>query len=345
MQAIHITENDSILIVAPHPDDEAIGTGGILAIHPLLCDVLVLTDGRQGQGDIAPKKGKEIREKEFTAEMKHAKIKNYRMLGIEDGTLLSHTDCLHDIDLSGYTKIFVTDVHDDHPDHSAAYLSVMSALQAQDIADTEVYAYEVHAPIQTPTHYLDITDVIEKKKQLIRFHPSQLKTLPYDLLAQQSAQYRATLYRMPGQYIEVYNIAASTDLKTDSYIETEQKLQKQTVITWILTRWMRLLSESGSIAGLLRKKGYDTVAVYGYGDLGQLLVKELIKEGIKVPYVMDQRAEQMKNTAVPVVFPTKNLEKPAAVVVTTALSYDELQARLAGMGFQNILSLRHLVEE
>lgn len=45
---LRIKESDRILIVAPHPDDETLGCGGILAKYGEKCDVLLITDGRLG---------------------------------------------------------------------------------------------------------------------------------------------------------------------------------------------------------------------------------------------------------------------------------------------------------
>ena len=97
MQILTIKSNDRILIVAPHPDDECIGAGGILALYPQMCTVLVLTDGGQGQGDVPPEKERKIRKCEFYAEMRELGIKRYQMLDYEDGTLMRHTDCMLNI--------------------------------------------------------------------------------------------------------------------------------------------------------------------------------------------------------------------------------------------------------
>ena len=91
MKALDIRDNDRILIIAPHPDDECIGPGGVLLQYAKQCEVIVLTDGRQGQGDTAPEKEKQIRKQEFLNGMKRLNIGCFRMLDIEDGTLLSHT--------------------------------------------------------------------------------------------------------------------------------------------------------------------------------------------------------------------------------------------------------------
>lgn len=46
-----IDKEDKILIVAPHPDDESIGCGGLLALYGKQCDVRLLTDGRRGKSE------------------------------------------------------------------------------------------------------------------------------------------------------------------------------------------------------------------------------------------------------------------------------------------------------
>ena len=48
MRPFQIEENTKILLLAPHPDDESIGCGGILIKHPNNFKVICLTDGRCG---------------------------------------------------------------------------------------------------------------------------------------------------------------------------------------------------------------------------------------------------------------------------------------------------------
>lgn len=344
MKALDITENDRILIIAPHPDDECIGPGGVLARYAKQCEVIVLTDGRQGQGDTAPEKEKQIRKQELTDEMKRLNVGCFRMLDIEDGTLLSHIDCMTGISLKEYSKIFVTGISDDHSDHKAAFLCVKEAAKGMVTEEMpECYLYEVHTPLQSPTHFLDISDAVEEKCRLIRMHKSQLKELPYDVLAEQNACYRATLYRMPGKKIEVYE-AVDLSQKTDAVISgTEILLQKERINGWVLKRWVLRLLEGSRLSDELSGKGITTIYIYGYGELGKLLIRELADTKIHIEAVIDRRAGQFNGDETTVI----QLEKAdhrLPVVVTAVYEYTEIEKKLKEFGFKKIYSLKQLLE-
>lgn len=60
---INIKCDDKILIIAPHPDDECIGCGGLLSLYPEKCSVVVMTDGSQGNINVVPEQEAIIRKK------------------------------------------------------------------------------------------------------------------------------------------------------------------------------------------------------------------------------------------------------------------------------------------
>lgn len=344
MKALDITDDDRILIIAPHPDDECIGPGGVLQRYAKQCEVIVLTDGRQGQGDTAPEKEKQIRKQEFMNEMKQLNVGSFRMLDIEDGTLLAHTDCMAGICLKEYSKIFVTGISDEHPDHKAAFLCVKEA--AKETASEEMpecYLYEVHTPLQSPTHFLDITNAMEEKCGMIRMHKSQLKELPYDVLAEQCACYRATLYRMPGKKIEVYEAVNLSEKAEPVISESEMLLQKERVNGWVLKRWVLRLLEGIRISDELWSRGITAIYVYGYGELGKLLIRELSDVGIKIEAVIDRRAGQFDSDKM-LVIPLEKADSGLPVVVTAIYEYLDIEKGLKAAGFEKIYSLRSLLE-
>ena len=345
MQVLDISEKSRILILAPHPDDECIGCGGVLLKYANNCDIIVLTDGRQGQGDESPDKVKEIRKKEFIDEMHAIGVKSYKIIDIEDGTLLLHTDCLSKVRFNDYDFLFVTGINDDHPDHKAAFLSVEQAVKKY-VGNPvpRCFVYEVHTPLLNPTHFLDITDSISEKTDLIKYHKSQLKELPYDILAEQCASYRATLYRMPLKKIEVYEEVNLTNSLDQSVSETEYLLQKERVIGWTLKRWVLRLLNDVPLASSLYKHTNKEIYIYGYGELGKLLIKELKKERIIVKAVIDRRAEQFKNEEINIVRLEDVIDR-LPIIVTAIYDFPMINKQLQDFGFEEIYSLRTLLEE
>ena len=159
MRPLSIGKDDRILIIAPHPDDECIGAGGIMSLYSENCSIWVLTDGAIGQGDMIQDEVRNVRKLELESEMEYAGIDNFRYFSIPDGEMLLHLNLLDNEDLSDYKYIFVTSENDGHPDHKAACICVKNALEKQNL-DTTVLGYEVHSPIKNPTCYIDISDIM-----------------------------------------------------------------------------------------------------------------------------------------------------------------------------------------
>ena len=348
MDFLTIDEKDKILIVAPHPDDECIGPGGILALYHSQCSVIVLTDGREGQGDILPSQLKDVRRIEFEQEMNFIGLDDYRLLDYCDGTLLQHTDCLNHIDLSVYSKIFVTSDHDGHADHTAAYFSVLQAMEHQCLKNIELYLYEIHNPLAECSHMLDITSVIEKKCRMIQFHKSQLSVLAYDRLASCQAEYRALLNRMTGKYLEVYrkvnNSRFTTNFRTNKECLLENELQKMTMFYRLFTKWLTMDNSCNHVLEYLNKYRITSVAVYGYAEAGAILCQQLEHTDVAIWYVMDKKEKKVPSN-IKLYRPDKGLPKPNAVIVTAVFYYKDIYEDLINMGFKNIISLKDIIDE
>ena len=343
---LSVSNQDKIVIIAPHPDDECIGAGGLLALYPELCDVIVLTDGRQGQKKVNPNIEKEIRKKEFEEEMDYLKVPTYKMLGYEDGALTKHMDCLNNFDFSIYTKIFLPWGDDNHPDHTAAYLSSIEQIKRQNIQKAEIYQYEVHVPFHDITHILDISSVIEEKMKLIQFHKSQLASLQYDKVAKALGKYRACQYNLPGQYLEAY---MQTDIKeislSNEIANREKTLQTYMQFYRVLIRWLNIRPIGNGIINYLLDHRIKRVAIYGYADMGNLLYKELLNSDIVVTCILDKRTIKSHNIGVEILNPIDGDRTSDAVIVTAIYYYDEIKIELEELGYRNIVSLQNLIEE
>jgi len=180
-----ILEDQRCLVLAPHADDEAIGCGGILLAYPDLCDVICLTDGRYG-GTGDPDILIKTREAEFISVMNQVGIRNFSMLGIEDNGLVDGYEPFSKIDLHPYDLIFIPNFLDEHPDHKALAKLLKKSLTCKRHApDVRIAMYEVWAALPIPNYYIDLSDIVEKKKSLIRMYDSQ--TILFDFAARITA--------------------------------------------------------------------------------------------------------------------------------------------------------------
>ena len=169
---IAFDENDRIAVIAPHPDDECLGAAAVLLLAPDQTDIYVLTDGSHGNPAKSIEEEAIIRRAQFEAEMEAVQPHAWKWLGYEDMTLSERMDAADGIDFTPYTKIFLPWHQSRHPDHRAAALMCCKAILRQK-AQAEVFMYEISTPFYQPTHCIDITNLLEAKRRLIRFHTDQ----------------------------------------------------------------------------------------------------------------------------------------------------------------------------
>lgn len=84
---------------------------------------------------------------------------------------------------------------------------------------------------------------------------------------------------------------------------------------------LQAVQSGSSLVKCMEQHGFSNVAVYGMGPIGKCLVKELLRDGIQVPYAIDQNAELIY-ADVPV-YGTKDLLPKADGIIVTAVYYHE----------------------
>ena len=177
-QPWQIKPTDRILVLAPHADDETIGCGGLLLKYGSQCDVVLLTDGRYGDSIIEPEKMIEIRKQEFAEVTAHYHLRNVKSLNIEDGKLI---DCFRDfstLDFKEYDYVVMPHPFDFHKDHVAVSCLFKRLCKTAPFKGRVVY-YELWNTLAKPTHYIDISDIVDEKKRLIRLYRSQMRNIDY----------------------------------------------------------------------------------------------------------------------------------------------------------------------
>ena len=202
---MNISGTDRILVVAPHPDDEAIGCGGLLAKYGPQCDILVLSDGRKGYRSCDPVDEDElvkIRETELRSAAAIAAVRNVHFLRIPDGTVSLHKDIITTYDITTYDFIFVPNHKERHADHCIV-ADFFIEMKKKQHATANLYAYEVWSPIAAPTDSIDISDVIKAKQRMVMQYKSQTKYVDYCAMALGLSQYRGAGFQ--AAYAEVFS--------------------------------------------------------------------------------------------------------------------------------------------
>ncbi|MGE4239884.1 PIG-L family deacetylase [Ramlibacter sp.] len=158
-----------VLVLAPHPDDEAFGCGGAIAAHgaegtPV--DVVVLTDGA-AYGDVAE------RQAESRAAAKVLGSAEPSFWGIPDRQLRADDELVRriaeHIRTSGADLIYAPSPWEIHPDHRQAAQAAVLAAQA---TGARIAFYEIGAPLR-PNLLLDITPHLAKKQAAAACFASQ----------------------------------------------------------------------------------------------------------------------------------------------------------------------------
>lgn len=179
----------SVLVLAPHPDDEIFGCGGCMALYARAnarVQSFILTDGGGYLVDTNRQKMVETRR----SESRQAAIR----LGMAppefgpwaDRQLSCATDLVTQLEAviqsSGAQVVFAPSLWEVHPDHRATAWAAVSALQNQVKAGAVIPMlafYEIGAPLR-PTHLVDISAVQAIKQQAMACFESQLAQQRYD---------------------------------------------------------------------------------------------------------------------------------------------------------------------
>jgi len=200
MEKLFFPKSARILVLAPHPDDESIGCGGLLLKHPGQCDVVILTDGRYG-GLSGQTESDAIasRKLELERAMVYAGAKKWSFLGVEDGKLSENFAKFSNLDINGYDAIFVPAPGENHPDHSCVS-EFLLRLKPQ----ARIFTYEVWSALPVPSHHIDISDVVDEKKRLISYYESQVAQVDYVSKAIGLNCFRGLLSYPAVQYAEAY---------------------------------------------------------------------------------------------------------------------------------------------
>ncbi|HUF17037.1 MAG TPA: PIG-L family deacetylase [Thermoanaerobaculia bacterium] len=225
-----VLRGEKLLVLAPHPDDEIIGSGGLIAQHireKREVRVIVITDG----GAAGPEGGEDYREKrrrESIEALAMLGVVAPRFLGIPDREIGTQSEQLQRAireELEQFRPDLVVapsplEVHPDHLSTARALSDLIqtSAASLGELALCRVAFCEITQPFR-PNVLVDVTDVAEEKYEAIRAHRSQLDIRDYESYARGLNQFRAMTLPPECRYAEGYWVAPLASLHTTAWTE------------------------------------------------------------------------------------------------------------------------------
>ena len=163
-----------VLVVSPHPDDEAIGCGGTLCMHAEARDetrVIFLTSGERGGHGRTQDETAGLREKEAEAAAAILGVASLEFWRLPDGNIRADdrsVDRLGQVVLQWKPGlIYVTHADEMHADHRAAARIVRKVLARREISveNVVVRQYEIWTPLSKMDDIVDISEYVERSAQ------------------------------------------------------------------------------------------------------------------------------------------------------------------------------------
>jgi len=187
--------NKTILVIAAHSDDEALGCSGVIARHVAEGDnvhLLFMTDGvasRSGSGD------GDNRLTSAHSASKILRVTSFTNLNFPDNQMdsIPLLSIVKEVEnkISGLQPEIIYTHHtgDLNVDHQITHKAVVTACRPQpSFCVEEIYAFEVLSSTEwntpgvaafSPNVFIDITDYIDIKKQVIEVYSEEMRQPPH----------------------------------------------------------------------------------------------------------------------------------------------------------------------
>lgn len=179
----------SVLVLAPHQDDETFGCGGAILLHRAQSDsvaVQFVTNGDKGDPDgHYPKEGYvALREREAREAAAVLGVTDVAFMGLPDGHGAARPDLQAGLERSVAdlvaarrpSTVYYPWIGEAHPDHFALARAVESV--ASRTEGILFLGYELWSAC-VPTAILDVSSVVPKKLEAARVYASQLRYTDY----------------------------------------------------------------------------------------------------------------------------------------------------------------------
>lgn len=210
------TGTDSVIVVAPHPDDEAIGCSGTMRRHIASGDevvVAIATDGRLSKQAATADEMASIRKEEALLAARRLGIERLEWLGLPEGAWEpAELQTLLRALLQRYapTIVYAPSRVDFHPEHLSVAHALARALESVSVAAARpirVRIYQVQVPLtRVLTNVVaDVSAVHEESTAALRAYETQAGSVDS---VHRRRRYGALAHRVCGPVEEFWEVTA-----------------------------------------------------------------------------------------------------------------------------------------
>ena len=189
---------NNILIIAPHPDDEILGCGGIISKHISFGKnvyALIVTNGHKGVPKLFSEEG--TKKVQSEALMSHEYLGVKKTFFLDFPVLHLESDPSYKLSIAidkvikenNIDTLFIPHRGDIHKDHKITFEAALVAARPLHTSVRSIYAYETLSETEwaapfgddafIPNYFEDITDFIEEKLKAFQFFKTQQKEFPH----------------------------------------------------------------------------------------------------------------------------------------------------------------------
>lgn len=244
-----------VLVVAPHPDDEVLGCGGLLAFHAERGDrvrVLVLSGAPDGP-----------RAEESRAAARVLGVEDLRFLGLADGGLAREPELAERLasELTEFAPelVYAPCPTESHPDHRAAARAVLAAFPGEGVREraARLLCYAINDPVPVGL-LVDVSRWHARKLEALGCFASQLER--QDLVAKAAAADRARTINVDDPSVEAAEgFVDPADPRLDAVMERLRELrarpgQDPLATTAVISTWNKEADLRENLAALLAQE-------------------------------------------------------------------------------------------
>ena len=131
--------------------------------------------------------------------------------------------------------------------------------------------------------------------------------------------------------------------KTDILYKTLNDKDKNHLNFLIACEWLHKKMSNRDIYSYLQAQGINTVAIYGVGELGRLVMEELSDTNIEIRYCIDNGAPNMARD-ISIITKNDTFEEVDAIIVTPCFYFYNIEQELKKTGIRAI-SLEKIIYE